>query len=691
MINKGKILLFSIFTSFCLHGSAALATDTIKIVREKQEYMINQKYFKILEDKTRKLTFKEILLADSSFINCPPNLSHTENFNSAYWLKIYFKNESAAHNKYIIESFDPHINYLELYLQNNQGDFILHKAGNYEPYNNREYHHKNFVYDIDLPGDTSLTKVIYIRMVADRSLFLYTRIASNEFFLHYALNEYYLLGMYYGMILIMALYNFLMFLSVREKSYIFYVLYVLTGGMMSLLEDGTGFQYLWPEHPDLNRWIYIFTPFLFLVFFTFYGKTFLEIKRQAPKLNKIIDISLILYFSYLVIDVYISGKPAVFAIFMIPFMIMYFAAIMVFRKGYRPARYFILGYSFVIISFILYLLRTKGLLGPGDAFSVYAFNYGLIFEIVIFSLALSDRVRIIRKEREEAQKKMIDQLQENEKLKDKVNKELESKVQERTRELNKKNKDITDSITYAKRIQEAILPDQTLLNKTLNDHFILYLPKAIVSGDFYWIHEKNNKIIFAVVDCTGHGVPGAFMSIMGHNFLNQVVKEMDITEPGKILDEVNKKVSETLSNGHDYIEGEYGMDIALCVLDKKKMEMQYAGAYNPLCLIRNGSMTEIKGNRFSIGSFIEENSKQFSNHSISLRSGDIIYLFTDGFADQFGGENRRKFMVDKFNQLLIKINSLDMGSQKEKLQEAFKEWKGKNEQLDDILVMGIKI
>jgi two-component system, sensor histidine kinase LadS len=480
-------------------------------------------------------------------------------------------------------------------------------------------------------------------------------------------------------------------LSVREKSYIFYVLYVLTGGMMSLLEDGTGFEYLWPEHPDVNRWIYIFTPFLFLVFFTFYAKTFLEIKRQAPRLNKIIDITLILYFSYLVIDEYISGKPAVFVIFMIPFMVMYFAAIMVFRKGYRPARYFIVGYSFVIISFILYLLRTKGLLGPSNPFSVYAFNYGLIFEIVIFSFALSDRVKIIRKEHEEGQKKIIEQLKENEKLKDKVTKELESKVQERTQELNKKNKDITDSITYAKRIQEAILPDENLASNVLEDHFILYLPKAIVSGDFYWIHKKDNKIIFAAVDCTGHGVPGAFMSILGHNFLNQAVREMNISEPGKILDEVNKKVSETLSNGHDYLEGEYGMDIALAVLDKQKMELQYAGAYNPLMIIRNGELTEIKGNRFSIGSYMTDKSRHFNNHSMKLETGDIIYLFSDGFADQFGGSDRRKFMVERFNKLLVEIHRMDMASQKEKLLQVFEAWKGKNEQLDDILVMGIKI
>jgi serine phosphatase RsbU (regulator of sigma subunit) len=690
MTNKGIALLFSVFI-LCGFQNSGFASDTLKIVTDHQDYSVDQKYIQVLEDKTRKLTFKEILSSDSLFIDCPATLTHTENFNSAYWLKFHLKNKSSNSHKWVIEIFDPHINYLELYMPDEQGKYVLHKAGNYEPYEIREYHHKNFVFDIDIPTNSNETKVFYVRMVSGGAVSLFNKIRTNDYFQRYALNEYYLLGMYYGMIIIMALYNFLMFLSVKEKSYIFYVLYVLTGGLVSLLEDGTGFEHLWPDYPDINRWIYIFTPFLFLVLFTFYAKTFLEIKRQAPKLNKIIDISLILYFTYLVIDVYISGKPAVFAIFMIPFMIMYFAAIMVFQKGYRPARYFILGYSFVIISFILYLLRTKGLLGPGDPFSVYAFNYGLIFEIVIFSFALSDRVRIIRKEREEAQKKIIEQLQENEKLKDRVTKELESKVQERTKELNKKNKDITDSITYAKRIQEAILPDEDLVRKILKDYFILYLPKAIVSGDFYWVHEKDNKIIFAAVDCTGHGVPGAFMSILGHNFLNQVVKEMNITEPGKILDEVNKKVSETLYNGHGYIKGEYGMDIALATLDKQKMNMQFAGAYNPLCVVRNGEMTEIKADRFSIGSFILNSSKNFNNHSIKLKTGDVVYLFSDGFADQFGGDKRRKFMVERFNELLIEIHGMGMNAQKRRLMQVFEEWKGGHEQLDDILVMGVKI
>ncbi len=292
---------------------------------------------------------------------------------------------------------------------------------------------------------------------------------------------------------------------------------------------------------------------------------------------------------------------------------------------------------------------------------------------------------------------------------------LEEKVAERTeevvqqsKELERKNKDIIDSITYAKRIQDAILPSDEKFTKELSQTFILFNPKDIVSGDFYWLATKGDKSLFAAVDCTGHGVPGAFMSIVGHNLLDKIVGEYGITEPAQILNELNKGVANTLKKetGEEGIRD--GMDIALCTFDKKKKVLEYAGAYNPLYIVTNKSVKtnlelsasiqneeglslyEIKADRFPIGNYSEE-TKEFSNHTIQLNEGDTVYLFSDGYADQFGGEKGKKFRYKRFKELLLAINSLSMDEQKSKLQQEFVDWMGNHEQIDDVIIIGSKL
>jgi len=254
--------------------------------------------------------------------------------------------------------------------------------------------------------------------------------------------------------------------------------------------------------------------------------------------------------------------------------------------------------------------------------------------------------------------------------------------------IKEKNKDITDSIKYAKRIQEAILPPDKLVKQCLPESFVLYKPKDIVSGDFYWIENAGDKILVAAVDCTGHGVPGAFVSIVGHNGLSRVFNEFKITQPALILDKLNEIVGETFRQ-QDNKEVKDGMDIALCSIDFKNLTLEYAGAMNSLYLINNGELKEVKADKQPIGAF--DNRKNFTNHLIKLTAGDCIYIFSDGYADQFGGPKGKKFLYKKFQDLLLSIHKSPMNEQKEILDKAIMEWKGKHEQVDDILVIGVKI
>ncbi len=294
--------------------------------------------------------------------------------------------------------------------------------------------------------------------------------------------------------------------------------------------------------------------------------------------------------------------------------------------------------------------------------------------------------------------KMREDLRENERV-------LEAKVIERTeqvvrqkeeietqnQELEVLYKHVTDSIKYAKRIQEAILPPDSLVKRVLPNSFVLYKPKDIVSGDFYWMDEKNGKSMYAAVDCTGHGVPGAFMSIVGYNLLKHVVNSNDSTTPSEILDRLNEGVSETLHHGHEDSQAKDGMDISFCAIDFKKLELQYAGAYNPLYLIRDGQLIQTKADKFPIGLFLGEEKKKFKNHIVQLQKGDSIYIFSDGYADQFGGPNGKKFMANHFRDLLMQVHNEPIDKQKEVLNKTIEEWRGPLDQVDDILVIGVKI
>ncbi len=276
--------------------------------------------------------------------------------------------------------------------------------------------------------------------------------------------------------------------------------------------------------------------------------------------------------------------------------------------------------------------------------------------------------------------------------------ELEEKVKERTlriekqkEEIEEQKKHIMDSIYYARRIQNAILPSFTLIERYVKNYFILYMPKDIVSGDFYWMQEADGLFMMAAVDCTGHGVPGAFMSIVGFNQLNNAITVKKARAAGAILDELNSGVISTLNEGKSDNSIKDGMDLALCVFDFPAKKVQFAGANNPLVLIRDGQVIKYRGDRFPIGAFDGSNPQRFKNNEIDLLEGDCLYLSSDGYADQFGGPDNKKFMFRKFEELLIEINSQPMDMQKDLLHKRLYEWMGVNDQVDDILVIGIKV
>jgi serine phosphatase RsbU (regulator of sigma subunit) len=262
-------------------------------------------------------------------------------------------------------------------------------------------------------------------------------------------------------------------------------------------------------------------------------------------------------------------------------------------------------------------------------------------------------------------------------------------TQQQKKIIEEKNKDITDSIHYAKRIQTALLRDEEHISKHLPEHFILFLPKDIVSGDFYWAAEKEDLWYFGVADCTGHGVPGAIMSMLGVSFLNDIAFSEQAISPAEILEKLRTRVVQELRQADESIGNKDGMDISLCCLNLKTFELQWAGANNALNYIQAGELKEVKADKQPIGYHPQQ--KPFTNHQIQLQKGDGIYIYSDGYADQFGGPKGKKLTYKKLDSLIVSNHQLPMKEQKNNLKQLFDDWKGQLEQLDDVCIVGIKL
>lgn len=284
--------------------------------------------------------------------------------------------------------------------------------------------------------------------------------------------------------------------------------------------------------------------------------------------------------------------------------------------------------------------------------------------VLLFSIFLINRVRVINRQK--------------------------GVIEEQKHEVEEKNAEITDSLNYASTIQKAILTSHEYLDEMFKEHFVLYQPQSIVSGDFYWAFRSGHKMVWAAVDCTGHGVPGAFMSMIGTTLLNEIVVEKGITQPSQILDLLRQGVIKALEKSSGKTERQDGMDMALCVLDSDTNELIFSGANNPLWIINKaGEVIEIKGDKMPVG--LSDSSESFSQHAVKVDDGSMIYIFSDGYADQFGGPHGKKFKYKTFKELLGRIRDLPAAAQQAELFRVFEEWKGDVEQTDDVCVFGVRV
>jgi len=626
--------------------------------------------------------------------------------NGCIWFRIYLINRSTRQFSFHLQpSLFSEFSEFRLYQEFDNGLKTIRKSGNSIAPKNK---------DVNINGSDDLlvylapdeADTLYLRVTLSEESVLSNltfTVSTHTSVIQKDRSKRLIYGLFVGIMLIMILYHIPMFVQGRENSYLFYILYILAFLVFFINKEGYIYE-LTPRFTSAPTIIFLME--IFLLFFLLFGRSYLNTKHTLQSWDTILLLAvwftvggLILSFTILMLQgmgvhvpVFIQlGGLAINIVSVIGSLFLAIVPAMILtRENYQPARYFLFANLFLILGAAVNFALEDYSLGK------HGLELGVTLQILTFSIGLSERINLLKKSKEVAQRRIIDQLRENAGLKDKVNRELEDKVRERTREIQnqkehieKQNKEIKYSFDYAKKIQNTVLPRNEVFENLFAEHFIFFKPRDIVSGDFYWISQSGTSTVLTAADCTGHGVPGSLMSMLGITMLHEIVNEKQVTHTEEILNQLRLSIARTLKQEGKIGEQKDGIDMALMIYDSAKRTLEFSGANNPLYIIRNGEMLEYKGNNMPVAYY--EKMSDFTRYTIEMKQGDRVYMFTDGFPDQFGGPQGKKFKYRPFKDLLLEVSERPMEEQHRILSLIFDEWKGDLNQIDDVLVIGLRL
>jgi len=672
---------------------------------------------------------------DNSLKGIESQFAHDFSYPCA-WLRIKTVNRLSENRSYLINLPEmTGTDSVNFFFPHPSGITVEKRSGVLVPVEKRDFIYKDW-HAASLTLDKGTEYTFYIRWKAESQIGApLLHFIAHETMVRHNRTERMVLFALLGMMFIISCFFLILYFALRDRQYIFFSLYILFFAAFLFASEGYLGEFQWKANVFKSVLISGAQPFtlsLVTICFLLFGISYLELRQKMSRwywsvvvLLGLIGLRILVLLLGSIFNFEIGGLFEdlvmfiwAFSVAIIPLFLLIIPAIFRIRTGFKPAWYFLIANVVLVpLAFITIYSSPFSLsaLTINDSvlfriLQVSGVYIAAILQILIFSLGLARKLRLDEQEKKIAQKRIIDQLRENEKLKDKVNRELEQKVVERTREISEQKeeiesqrdeievqrdlvfaqkKEITDSIAYAQRIQAAILPHKSYLDQVIPEYFVLFKPRDIVSGDFYWIKELDSSIVIVVADCTGHGVPGAFMSMLGITLLNELFVEGRSIKPGEILEELRTKVKAMLVQEGSIRDQKDGMDMAIAIINKEKKELQFAGAYNPLYLIRQGELIELKGDKQPIGIHWQET--EFKNHVVGLKENDSIYVFSDGYVDQYGGEHRKRFKTGKFKNLLLSVQSESLEKQKQEIEKTFETWRGDTEQIDDVCVVGVRV
>jgi len=694
----------TVFILLWLSSFYLYAQNIVKLEEDKFSYPLGRK-IEILEDRTKQLSLQDILRPDNqSKFKLHNKDIHNQGFTDVdFWMRFQVENNAEADHEWMLRITNSAIDTIHVYILDENNHILQqYQTGDLFTYDTRPLDYRHFLFPIHFHDKKTLT--VYLHFEGYYSKQHPMEIIEITQLFQESQTEMIFLITFTGIMFGLLLYNFFIYLSIRDTSYLYYVMYL--GFMTLYLFSTNGFtvQFLVPYLPSVGNISHNATATLAIWAAMAFTEHFLKIRTLISWgiwVIKIVGGFALFSFSIVVVSIWyppimIPAFPLITASLLSGVVTCFLMGIVGTIKGSRQAKFYLFAWSFLLVGALLVSLRFTGIWS--NNLTLYGIQVGCVAEALLLSLGLADKMKVAEMEKRKAQAEAIEALQANEKIIREQNIILEQKVAERTEEINKqkeeieeKNKAITDSITYAKRIQQAILPSLEDIRKVFEDSFIFFRPRDIVSGDFYYFHQEDNKVVVATVDCTGHGVPGAFMSMIGKELLDQIIQDRNILESDKILNELHKGIRKALKQ--EETKNRDGMDMSLLVIDLEKKIMEFSGAKNPFVYIKQGELTEVKADKMPIGGEQKEEERIFSKHTILLDASTTVYLFSDGFQDQFGGEQKRKFMLSRMRTLFLEIHQLPFDNQRDTLEDTIVKWcqTGKEKQIDDILVIGLKV
>jgi len=677
-----------------------IVLSTFKEKREKNvgQFQIPNYSIEFFEDKSRELTCEKInSLNDSLFQPIPGEGSPNFGFNASnIWLKIQVSSVILPFEKKILEIKNPLLNSVDLYIKKGEDYSLVESTGDATEFHSRSINHRYFQFPLPEINQGSSEYLLKInsggeQLLAPISVWTPDALADRDHLDHM------LRGSYFGIILFVLLFNLFVYTIVRERSTLYYVQYNFFLLLLQLSLGGYAFQYLWPEIPYLANIANPFFASVSIFFLIKFAQHFLDLKNFYPKANRVFQWTAILLLvnsllslvwfptPFFVSVITVNVTALILNVAIIP------VSILVYRKNFKPAKFFLIGFILLVFTVFGFVATNAGII-QSEFFADYGLLIGSAAEVVLLSLAIVDRFKQFK---DEAffNLKRINLLQREQ------NVVLEQKVVERTAEIELQKDEILSSIRYAERIQKNVLPSEDDVRAIFPDSFVLYMPKDIVSGDFYWAGKTSlngvqgpphEVVMFAAGDCTGHGVPGAMVSILGCNLLRETVAQFPESDPHHILEMMDEKLVLAIS-GNDKERSGDGMDLGFWSIQKDTMQLKFAGANNNLSIWRRGVFIQIPGTRRPLGMFDSSRHAKFCTQTVDLEHNDIIYSWTDGLPDQFGGPKGKKLKSSGLFHLLEEKAKSSLQEQKNGIEDFITQWKGSNEQTDDICFAAFRV
>lgn len=513
-------------------------------------------------------------------------------------------------------------------------------------------------------------------------------------------------GLFYGIFIFVIIVYFTFYTLLRDRLFLLYTVYVLFSGLLQFALDGYVHKYIFTAGGYMTHHSVILIAGTTVFFALSYATRYLELEGTRLWISRIFLGLVILttLASLIPGPIFVACYPLINLFSLLSLVFLLFVGIQIRRTNKKINPLFMTGLFLLLAGGMFFILGNAGIVDAPE-YTQYGLKAGTLLEILCLSILMAGKYKQMQDEKEEVQKQLVAKLEAMNRLTAETNIRLEKEVAERTEEIEQKrselaekNRDLMDSINYAERIQSALLPPQQQIQTWITDFFIFFQPKDVLSGDFYWMEEVTTHaphpqklLLYATADCTGHGVPGAFVSVVCNNLLKLSKIQSHVNTPGEALDFINLEINSLLNPAFQEQEIRDGMDVALCAINLETMQLEYAGAKMPLYLIRNDTLYVYKGDRHAIGNDTKSADFKFESLTIDLQSGDRLYTFSDGIPDQFGGPDDKKFLTKRLKALLLEHQDKTMEAQKEVFAAAIDDWMEHTEQIDDMLLIGVQI